>query len=62
MLAAYLTLPGALPEHQLGECHNPETHVIPLLLRAAMDRKPFAILEPIMIPLMVPVSVITSCG
>ncbi len=39
----YFNASGALPEHKLGECHNPETHVIPLLLRAAMDRKPFAI-------------------
>lgn len=34
---------GALPEEGLGERHDPETHLIPLLLRAAYEQKPFSI-------------------
>src|SRR5579859_3282512 len=34
---------GAVPEHGLGEQHHPETHIIPLLLRAAIQQKPFSI-------------------
>jgi UDP-glucose 4-epimerase len=32
---------GALPEQGLGEQHKPETHLIPLLLQAAYEQKPF---------------------
>jgi UDP-glucose 4-epimerase len=39
----YFNAAGALSEYGLGENHNPETHVIPLLLRAALQRKPFMI-------------------
>ncbi|MDP3888974.1 MAG: UDP-glucose 4-epimerase GalE [bacterium] len=39
----YFNAAGALPEYGLGETHVPETHVIPLLLRAAMLKKPFYI-------------------
>lgn len=39
----YFNAAGALPEHGLGECHRPETHLIPLLLRAAYLQKPFSI-------------------
>lgn len=34
---------GAYPEMQLGERHEPETHLIPLLLRAAQNQTPFSI-------------------
>lgn len=34
---------GALPEQGLGERHEPETHLIPLLVRAAYEQRPFAI-------------------
>jgi UDP-glucose-4-epimerase len=34
---------GALPEQSLGERHDPETHLIPLLLRAAYENKPISI-------------------
>lgn len=39
----YFNAAGALPEHGLGEYHKPETHVLPLLLRAAHEHKPFYI-------------------
>jgi len=39
----YFNAAGALPEHGLGEQHSPETHIIPLLLRAAIAQKPFSI-------------------
>jgi UDP-glucose-4-epimerase GalE len=39
----YFNVAGALPEHQLGEHHQPETHVIPLLIHAAQTKKPFVI-------------------
>lgn len=39
----YFNAAGALPEHGLGEYHKPETHVLPLLLRAAREHKPFYI-------------------
>jgi len=39
----YFNAAGALPEHNLGERHEPETHLIPLLLRAAKTNTPFKI-------------------
>jgi UDP-glucose 4-epimerase len=39
----YFNAAGALPEYDIGERHDPETHVIPLLLRAAYESKPFFI-------------------
>lgn len=39
----YFNAAGALPEFGLGEHHEPETHVIPLLLRAARNGTPFYI-------------------
>ena len=39
----YFNASGSLPEHELGEQHTPETHLIPLLLRAAQNNKPFTI-------------------
>lgn len=39
----YFNASGALPHYDIGELHDPETHVIPLLLRAAYAAKPFTI-------------------
>lgn len=39
----YFNASGALPEQGLGEYHSPETHLIPLLLKAAQTNKPFTI-------------------
>ena len=33
----YFNVSGADPEGELGECHHPETHVIPLLLESVSD-------------------------
>ena len=35
----YFNACGADPEGELGECHNPETHLIPLILQAASGRR-----------------------
>lgn len=37
----YFNAAGADPDGETGECHTPETHVIPLALRAALARQPF---------------------
>lgn len=37
----YFNAAGLLPGSGLGEYHEPETHIIPLLLRAAQEDKPF---------------------
>jgi UDP-glucose 4-epimerase len=34
----YFNVAGADPKGRLGECHEPETHLIPLVLRAASGR------------------------
>lgn len=39
----YFNAAGADPEGGLGERHNPETHLIPLAIRAAMGGKPLSI-------------------
>ena len=39
----YFNAAGASPEQDLGECHQPETHVIPLLLRAIQNNKLFTV-------------------
>ncbi len=39
----YFNAAGALPDYDIGERHDPETHVIPLLLTAAYTSKPFYI-------------------
>ena len=39
----YFNAAGALPEEKLGEVHIPETHLIPLLIQAALYKKPFTI-------------------
>jgi len=36
----YFNAAGADPEGELGECHEPETHLIPLVLQAASGRRP----------------------
>jgi UDP-glucose 4-epimerase len=35
----YFNAAGADPEGELGECHEPETHLIPLILQAAMGKR-----------------------
>jgi UDP-glucose 4-epimerase len=35
----YFNACGADPEGELGECHDPETHLIPLVLQAASNRR-----------------------
>ena len=39
----YFNAAGAYPEEGLGEQHNPETHIIPLILRAIKNKKTFKI-------------------
>ncbi|WP_240125707.1 UDP-glucose 4-epimerase GalE [Thermomonas alba] len=36
----YFNAAGADPEGALGECHEPETHLIPLVLQVASNRRP----------------------
>lgn len=40
----YFNAAGALAEHGLGEYHRPETHIIPLALKAAINRSQFSVL------------------
>lgn len=35
----YFNAAGADPEGELGECHEPETHLLPLILQAASGRR-----------------------
>jgi len=37
----YFNAAGADPDGELGERHDPETHLIPLILQAANGRRPF---------------------
>jgi UDP-glucose 4-epimerase len=37
----YFNVAGAWSERNLGEHHEPETHIVPLLLRAVQDASPF---------------------
>jgi UDP-arabinose 4-epimerase len=39
----YFNAAGASPDGEIGERHDPETHLIPLVLAAARDRRPVAI-------------------
>ena len=39
MCLRYFNACGADPEGELGECHDPETHLIPLILQAASGRR-----------------------
>lgn len=41
MSLRYFNAAGAHPEYNLGEQHLPETHIIPLLLQAMHERRPF---------------------
>lgn len=43
VILRYFNAAGALPELNLGEQHQPETHIIPLLLRAALENNTFLI-------------------
>lgn len=36
----YFNAAGADPDAELGECHEPETHLLPLLLQVASGRRP----------------------
>ena len=36
----YFNAAGADPDGELGECHEPETHLIPLILQVAAGRRP----------------------
>lgn len=36
----YFNAAGADPDGELGECHEPETHLLPLILQAAAGRRP----------------------
>ena len=36
----YFNAAGADPEGELGECHDPEAHLIPLTVQAALGRRP----------------------
>jgi UDP-glucose-4-epimerase GalE len=37
----YFNAAGADLEGELGECHDPETHLIPLIIQAALGRRPY---------------------
>ncbi|MCK5632706.1 UDP-glucose 4-epimerase GalE [bacterium] len=39
----YFNAAGAMPDYNLGEQHHPETHLIPLILHAAYEKKRFYI-------------------
>ncbi|MFA6526829.1 MAG: UDP-glucose 4-epimerase GalE [Candidatus Babeliales bacterium] len=39
----YFNAAGCWPEKGLGEYHAPETHIIPLLVRAALNQTPFTV-------------------
>jgi UDP-arabinose 4-epimerase len=36
----YFNAAGADPEGEIGECHEPETHLVPLVLQAALGQQP----------------------
>jgi UDP-arabinose 4-epimerase len=36
----YFNAAGADPDGEIGECHEPETHLLPLVLHAALGRRP----------------------
>lgn len=43
VIVRFFNAAGALAEYGLGERHVPETHVIPVLLHAAYEQKPFTL-------------------
>jgi UDP-arabinose 4-epimerase len=40
MSLRYFNAAGADPDGDLGECHNPETHIIPSIIEAALGQRP----------------------
>jgi len=36
----YFNAAGADPDGEIGECHSPETHLLPLVIEAALGRRP----------------------
>lgn len=40
MALRYFNAAGADPEGELGECHDPEEHLIPLIIQAALGQRP----------------------
>jgi UDP-arabinose 4-epimerase len=43
VILRYFNAAGADPQNGCGECHSPETHLIPLAIQAALDGTPFVI-------------------
>jgi UDP-glucose 4-epimerase len=43
MILRYFNAAGADPDGEIGECHDPETHAIPLILAAAAGERPFTV-------------------
>ena len=39
----YFCAAGASPDGLIGEAHNPETHLIPVMIKAAEEQKPFEV-------------------
>lgn len=39
----YFCAAGDAPDGQIGEAHDPETHLIPVMIRAALQNKPFQV-------------------
>jgi UDP-glucose 4-epimerase len=37
----YFNAAGAMPDGSIGEDHNPETHLIPIILQAALGKRPY---------------------
>ena len=40
MALRYFNAAGADPDGEIGECHEPETHLVPLVLQAALGQRP----------------------
>lgn len=43
MALRYFNAAGSDPDLEIGECHEPETHLIPLVLRAIRDQVPVSV-------------------
>jgi len=43
IILRYFNVAGSDPRNQIGECHQPETHLIPLAIEAARTQCPFTI-------------------
>ena len=59
MALRYFNAAGADPQGEIGEAHDPETHLIPLVLASAWGERRFAFLAMTMIRRMGPASAIT---